>query len=51
MTHFCNARSWVPWNDEPLADGEIGNARHVLARGETHLPYAEPRWAATASSA
>ena len=51
VAHYCNARSLVPWDDEPLADGEIGNGRHVLARGETHLPYAQPRFAATASSA
>jgi phytanoyl-CoA hydroxylase len=38
--HYCNARSYVPWDDEPLADGEIGNARHILARGSTHLPHA-----------
>jgi phytanoyl-CoA hydroxylase len=40
--HYCNARSYVPWDDEPLADGEMGNARHILARGQTHLPYARP---------
>jgi ectoine hydroxylase-related dioxygenase (phytanoyl-CoA dioxygenase family) len=45
VAHYCNARSLVPWDDEPLAPGEIGNARHVLARGETHLPYALPRFA------
>ena len=22
--HYCNARSWVPWNDEPFAEGESG---------------------------
>jgi phytanoyl-CoA hydroxylase len=35
--HYCNARSWVPW--------EGGNGAHILARGETHLPHAEPRFA------
>jgi phytanoyl-CoA hydroxylase len=29
--HYCNARSYVPW--------EGGNGAHILARGETHLPY------------
>jgi ectoine hydroxylase-related dioxygenase (phytanoyl-CoA dioxygenase family) len=29
--HYCNARSWVPW--------EGGNGAHILARGDTHLPY------------
>jgi phytanoyl-CoA hydroxylase len=42
--HYCNARSYVPWDDEPLAPGEMGNARHILARGETHLPHARPRF-------
>jgi phytanoyl-CoA hydroxylase len=44
VTHYCNARSYVPWDDEPLTEGEMGNARHILARGETHLPYARPRF-------
>jgi len=44
VAHYCNARSYVPWDDEPLADGEMGNARHILARGETHLPHARPRF-------
>jgi hypothetical protein len=35
----------VPWDDEPLAPGEIGNGRHLLAAGSTHLPYAERRYA------
>jgi hypothetical protein len=34
VTHYANARSWIPW------DG--GNERHILARGRTHLPHAEP---------
>lgn len=36
VTHYCNARSWVPW--------EGGNANHILARGRTHLPYAVPKF-------
>ena len=44
VAHYCNARSHVPWDDTPLAPGEIGNARHILARGSTHLPYARPRF-------
>jgi chlorinating enzyme len=44
VTHYCNARSYVPWDDEPLAEGELGNGRHVLARGSTHLPFAQPRF-------
>jgi phytanoyl-CoA hydroxylase len=44
VAHYCNARSHVPWDDEPLHDGEMGNGRHILARGRTHLPYAQPRF-------
>jgi phytanoyl-CoA hydroxylase len=44
VAHYCDARSLVPWDDEPLADGEIGNARHILARGDSHLPFARPRF-------
>ena len=51
VAHYCNARSYVPWDDEPLADGELGNARHILARGESHLPYAQPRFTAARTTA
>jgi phytanoyl-CoA hydroxylase len=44
VAHYCNARSYVPWDDEPLEHGQMGNDRHILARGSTHLPYARPRW-------
>jgi phytanoyl-CoA hydroxylase len=44
VAHYCNARSYVPWDDEPPADGEMANDRHILARGSTHLPYARPRF-------
>ena len=43
--HYCNARSHVPWDDEPLARGEAANDRHILARGSTHLPYARGKFA------
>ena len=42
VAHYCNARSSVPWDDEPLAAGALANDRHILARGSTHLPFAEP---------
>jgi len=42
--HYCNARSYVPWDDDPLEDGEMANGRHILARGQTHLPHAQPRF-------
>jgi phytanoyl-CoA hydroxylase len=44
VAHYCNARSYVPWDDDRLEDGEMANDRHVLARGDTHLPFAEPRF-------
>jgi phytanoyl-CoA hydroxylase len=42
VAHYCNARSHVPWDDAPLEPGESGNGRHILARGSTHLPFAQP---------
>jgi ectoine hydroxylase-related dioxygenase (phytanoyl-CoA dioxygenase family) len=47
VAHYCNARSHVPWDDERPPAGEMANHRHILARGETHLPYARPRFAAS----
>ncbi len=46
--HFCNARSRVPWNHHIPYEGEeeggAANAEHILARGETHLEYAQPKF-------
>jgi phytanoyl-CoA hydroxylase len=42
--HYCNARSFVPWDDEALPPGASANHRHILARGATHMPYALPRF-------
>lgn len=36
VNHYCNARSFTPWLD--------GNAMHILARGNTNLPFARPRF-------
>ena len=44
VAHYCNACSYVPWDDEPLHGGAMANGRHILARGHTHLPYAQPRF-------
>ncbi len=38
--HYCNARSYTEW-DYGYAPG-MANGRHILARGRTHLPYAQP---------
>ncbi len=40
--HYCNARSWVPWNHGAPFEGDAANNLHILARGTTHLPYAQP---------
>ncbi len=42
--HYCNARSFVPWNAGEAFEGESGNYLHILARGSTHLPYAQPQF-------
>jgi phytanoyl-CoA hydroxylase len=44
VAHYCNARSYVPWDDEPRATGEGANDRHILARGSTHPPHARPKF-------
>jgi ectoine hydroxylase-related dioxygenase (phytanoyl-CoA dioxygenase family) len=44
VAHYCNARSWVPWNHGEAYEGEAANYLHILARGETHLPFAQPRF-------
>ncbi|HEX6970741.1 MAG TPA: phytanoyl-CoA dioxygenase family protein [Limnochordia bacterium] len=36
VAHYCNARSFTRWGG--------GNAAHILARGDTHLPFAQPRF-------
>ncbi|REE78912.1 ectoine hydroxylase-related dioxygenase (phytanoyl-CoA dioxygenase family) [Paenibacillus taihuensis] len=43
VLHYCNARSWVPWDHDGF-EGDSGNYRQILARGRTHLPYAEPQY-------
>ncbi|MCY4018485.1 MAG: phytanoyl-CoA dioxygenase family protein [Chloroflexi bacterium] len=48
VSHYCNARSRVPWNHRGAYDGDeqgaAANYMHILARGATHLPYAQPRF-------
>lgn len=34
--HYGNARSYTEWGG--------GNATHILARGDTHLPFAQPKF-------
>lgn len=40
--HYCNARSWVPWDHGQPFEGPSANNLHILARGTTHLPFAQP---------
>ena len=48
--HFCNARSFTQWGaDENATNGQdpatgMTNGSHILARGDTHLPFARPRF-------
>lgn len=46
--HYCNARSFTQWNGGDTADADPGtlmaNGSHILARGDTHLPFATPRF-------
>ncbi len=48
VSHYCNARSRVPWNHRVRYEGEeegaAANHEHILARGSTHLPYAQPKF-------
>jgi ectoine hydroxylase-related dioxygenase (phytanoyl-CoA dioxygenase family) len=53
--HYCNARSFTQWGaDAPRGDvhashvidpiTKMTNGSHILARGDTHLPFAKPRF-------
>ncbi|MBS0633629.1 MAG: phytanoyl-CoA dioxygenase family protein [Verrucomicrobia bacterium] len=51
--HYCNARSFTQWgagwegnerNQKFDPDTLMSNASHILARGDTHLPHALPRF-------
>ena len=54
VSHCCNARSFTQWGadnaDNPHAAPTVHpvtkmtNASHILARGDTHLPFAKPRF-------
>ncbi|HEX5324776.1 MAG TPA: phytanoyl-CoA dioxygenase family protein [Capsulimonadaceae bacterium] len=52
--HYCNARSFTQWGGD-TSDPTYGatsidqatgmtNGSHILARGDTHLPFARPRF-------
>jgi phytanoyl-CoA hydroxylase len=51
--HYCNARSFTQWGvdenstiqiDPYFGGTDITNGSHVLARGDTHLPFAKPKF-------
>lgn len=46
--HYCNARSFTQWNGGDATgtdpDTLMANGSHILARGDTHLPFATPRF-------
>ena len=55
VSHYCNARSFTQWGADtpkdnphaaPFVDPQTGmtNVSHILARGDTHLPFAKPRF-------
>lgn len=44
VSHYCNARAWVPWNHGQPWEGPSGNPLHILARGQTQLPFAKPKF-------
>ena len=48
VSHYCNARSFTQWGaDGPqTVDPVTGmtNGAHILARGDTHLPFALPKF-------
>lgn len=54
VSHYCNARSFTQWGDDSRPDLEISptkdpatgmtNGSHILARGDTHLPFSQPRF-------
>jgi ectoine hydroxylase-related dioxygenase (phytanoyl-CoA dioxygenase family) len=55
VSHYCNARSFTQWGgDQPFDDTHAAhcvdpvtgstNGSHILARGNSHLPFASPRF-------
>lgn len=46
--HYCDARSFVPWNAgfpwEGMNEGQAANGHHILARGDSHLAFADPKF-------
>lgn len=61
VSHYCNARSFTQWgagweeNDAQHTKFDpvtlMANGSHILARGDTHLPYARPRFGTPCAAA
>lgn len=63
VSHYCNARSFTQWGADKTGDPgqtegasrvdpvtKMTNASHILARGDTHLPFALPRFGTTCAA-
>lgn len=50
VSHYCNARSFTQWGHDSAQGVALdpvtgmANGCHILARGDTHLPFASPRF-------
>lgn len=55
VSHYCNARSFTQWGADSGFDPvhaalcqdpvtKMTNGSHILARGDSHLPFAKPRF-------
>jgi phytanoyl-CoA hydroxylase len=55
VSHYCNARSFTQWGADAAPENEhralcqdpatkMTNGSHILARGDTHLPFAKPKF-------
>lgn len=55
VSHYCNARSFTQWGAEAPSNDphaaqtvdpvtKMSNGSHILARGDSHLPFAQPRF-------
>ena len=55
VSHYCNARSFTQWGADEAADSvhaassidpvtRMSNGSHILARGDTHLTFAQPKF-------
>lgn len=55
VSHYCNARSFTQWGADSGFDAvhaahcqdpetKMTNGSHILARGDSHLPFAQPRF-------